>query len=208
MWTRPWEGADGEALRGVGRFESAHFDPLAWRDRYPYRPFARTDAADGFWASKIILRFTEPQLRAAVEEGHYQDPRAVDYIVRVLIERARKTAYAWFAQTSPLDNFKVTNEGTLCFDDLMRVHFSGIAATRYDANIFDYGGRKIGSATTTSLDPHACLVVPLGGDRAEYTIVELAATRGGAALPPVRVHLAHDPNTHDLRVIGIRRSSP
>jgi hypothetical protein len=59
-----------------------------------------------------------------------------------------------------------------------------------------------------SPDAHACLTVPLGSDRAEYTIVELAAVRAGSALPAVRVHLAHDPVTHDLRVVGIRRGEP
>jgi len=207
-WTRPWEGADGEVLRGVGRFESAHYDPLAWRDRYPYRPFMRVDAADGFWAAKIIMRFTEPQLRAAVEEGHYKDPRAVDYLVRVLIERQRITALTYFSQLSPLDNFKVTNDATLCFDDLQRVYFSHVPATQYRATFYDYGGRKLNEAATSSNDPHACVTAPLGADHAEYTIVELSAIRDGTALPPVRVHLAHDPSTHDLRVIGIRRSQP
>jgi hypothetical protein len=208
VWTRPWEGADGETLRGVGRFESRHYDPLHWRDRYPYRPFTRVDAADGFWASKIILRFTEPQLRAAVEEGHYQDPRAVDYLVRVLIERQRKTALAWFSQLSPLDNFKVTNDAQLCFDDLLRVYFTRVPTTQYRAAFYDHAGRRLGEATTASTDAHACFTVPLGGDRAEYTIVELAAVRAGTALPAVRVHLAHDPATQDLRVIGIRRGDP
>ncbi|MFT3692952.1 MAG: hypothetical protein QM831_07415 [Kofleriaceae bacterium] len=206
FWTKPWEGADGALIRGVGRFESRHFQPLTWKDRYPYRPFDRIEPADAFWASKIILKFTEPQLRAAVEMGAYKDPRAVDYLTKTLYERARKTAYAWFGTLSPLDNFQLTDEGTLCFDDLMRVHFSGVPSTSYVAHVYNYDGREIGSSKIESLGPHACMIVPVGGDHEQYTIVEISANRGGDALSPVRVHLAQQAGA--LRVIGIRRSRP
>jgi hypothetical protein len=208
IWTRPWEGAGGPPLRGVGRFEHVHYDALLWQDRYPYVPFTRTDAADGFWASKLILRFTEAQLRAAVEEGHYKDPAAVDYLVRELIERQRKTAYQWFQRVSPLDKITMTDTGTLCFDDLMRANFVGVGATRYIARSFDYAGHSLASSASTSLGPHACLDVRLAPDHDQYSIIELAAERDGEELPAVHVHVAREPSTHLLRVIGIRRGEP
>ncbi|HEY0251244.1 MAG TPA: hypothetical protein VGC41_06935 [Kofleriaceae bacterium] len=206
LWEKPWEGADGAPLRGVGRFESRHYQPLTWRDRYPYYPFDRIQPADAFWAAKIILRFTEAQLRAAVETGHYNDPRAVDYLTKTLLERGRKTAYEWFGTLSPLDNFKITNDGTLCFDDLMRVNFRDTPPTTYVAHVYNYAGRALGETKIESLGPHACMIVPVGGEHDEYTIVEISANRGGDALTPVRVHLARQ--SDELRVIGIRRSRP
>ena len=56
LWQRPWEGIEVPAIRGVGRFESAHFDPLGWHDRYPYAPFRHVQDSDGFWAAKIVMR--------------------------------------------------------------------------------------------------------------------------------------------------------
>jgi len=208
IWTRPWEGAGAPPLRGVGRFEHVHYDALIWQDRYPYQPFDKTDEADGFWASKIILRFTEPQLRAAVEEGHYKDPAAVDYLVKELIQRQRKTAYQWFGLVSPLDHITVKDDGTMCFDDLMRVHFDGVGATRYVARSYDYGGHALATTSSTSLGPHACLAVKLASDHDAYTIVELAAERDGEELPAVHVHVARDLTSHEVRVIGIRRGQP
>jgi len=53
--------------------------------------------ADGFWAAKIVMRFSETQIRAAVEQGAYEDPRAIDYLTRTLLERQLATGRAWFS---------------------------------------------------------------------------------------------------------------
>ena len=207
-YTRPWEGAGGRVLRGVGRFEHEHYDALIWQDRYPYRPFDKTDADDGFWASKIIMRFTRAQLHAAVEDGHYKDPEAVEYLTEELVQRQRKTAYQWWSLVSPFDTFGVRGEEKLCFDDLMRVNFAGTPATKYISRSFDYVGHTLSSATSTSATPHVCIDFQAANDHDGYTIVELAAQRDGGELPAVRLHIARDPNTHELRVIGIRRGQP
>jgi hypothetical protein len=77
---------------GVGVFDSKDYDPGHWKPVTPsYLPLLAVDRFDAFWGAKIIMRFTEPQIRAAVSEGKLSDPKAVDYLVRVLIERQRKT---------------------------------------------------------------------------------------------------------------------
>jgi hypothetical protein len=203
LWRRPWEGADGPAIRGVGRFESAHFDPIGWHDRYPYAPFQHVQNGDGFWAAKIIMRFSEAQIRAAVEQGAYEDPRAVDYITRTLLERQRATGRAWFARVTPLDQIAVDDEGRISFDDLARVYFDDTPATSYVAEAYDYRGHALAwhaHTTSTRLPP-----LPLPTDHDGYTIVDVSAVRGGHTLPPVRIHIARDPQAHTPRVIGIRR---
>jgi hypothetical protein len=203
LWQRPWEGADGPAIRGVGRFESAHFDPFGWRDRYPYAPFRHVQDADGFWAAKIIMRFSGAQIRAAVEQGAYEDPRAADYITRTLVERQRATGRAWFSRVSPLDHITVDDGARVSFDDLARVYFDDTPATSYVARAYDYQGRALAwhaSTADTTLPP-----LPLPADHDGYTIIELSAVRAGHALPPVRIHIARDPQAHAPRVIGIRR---
>jgi hypothetical protein len=203
LWRRPWEGANGPAIRGVGRFESAHYDPLGWHDRYPYAPFRHVQNADGFWAAKILMRFSEAQIRAAVEQGGYEDPRAVDYITRTLVERQRITGRAWFARVSPLDNIRVDQHGRVSFDDLARVYFADTPATTYVAQAYDYRGRALSWQATT--DTTTLPTLPIFADHDGYTIVEVSAVRAGHALPPVRIHIARDPQDHTLRVIGIRR---
>jgi hypothetical protein len=203
LWQRPWEGADGPAIRGVGRFESAHFDPLEWRDRYPYAPFQHVQDGDGFWAAKILMRFTNAQIRAAVEQGAYEDPRAIEYLTRTLIERQQATGRAWFARVTPLDRIAVDDHGSVSFDDLARIYFADTPATTYVARAYDFRGHALdwrASTTNTRLPP-----LSLPADHDGYTIVEISAVRGGNVLPPVRIHLARDPQTHAPRVIGIRR---
>ena len=207
LWRRPWEGADSPAIRGVGRFESAHFNPFGWADRYPYPPFQHVDDADGFWAAKIVMKFTEVQIRAAVEQGAYQDPRAVDYLTRTLVERQRITGKAYFGRVSPLDAITIDDTATLSFDDLALVYFNDTPATRYVAQAYDYDGHAlawhadVAGAAHASLPP---LSLPTAHDG--YTIVEVRAVRAGRELPPVLIHIARDPQAHTPRVIGIKRS--
>ncbi|HEY1558123.1 MAG TPA: hypothetical protein VGF94_25005 [Kofleriaceae bacterium] len=204
LWRRPWEGIDVPAIRGVGRFESAHFDPLGWHDRYPYAPFRHVQSADGFWAAKIVMRFTEAQIRAAAEQGAYEDPRAVDYITRTLVERQRITGRAWFARVSPLDHIAIDAGARISFDDLARVYFRDTPATTYVADAYDYRGQPLAwhaDTASTTLPP-----LSLPADHDGYTIVEVHAVRAGHALPAVRIHIARDPQAHAPRVIGIRRS--
>lgn len=200
LWRRPWEGADGPKIKGVGRFESAHYSPLIWRDHYPFSPFFKLDAGDAFWAAKLILKFTEPQIRAAVEEGKYSDPKAVDYIVQTLIERQRQTAYDYFRGMTPLDEFKLEGE-MLCFADLLPAYFEDTPTTKYVATSYDGGGKRLGSVTVPMAGERTCVGVPMSA----YTIVELSAMRGDATMPPIRVHLAKS-GSEAPRVIGIRRA--
>jgi hypothetical protein len=207
LWRRPWEGLDTPKISGVGRFESAHFDPLGWRDRYPYTPFRHVQNADGFWAAKIIMRFTGAQIRAAVEEGQYEDPRAVDYITRTLVERQRTTGRVWFARVSPLDRIAIDDQARVSFDDLALVYFADTPATRYIARAYDYRGHALAWYADVAGAPHAVLpALPQPPDHDGYTIIEVSAVRAGHALPPVRIHIARDPQAHTPRVIGIRRN--
>ena len=58
------------------------------------------------WGARIVAAFTdEGDIRSAVALGHYPDPRAVEYIVRTLIEltgpdRARVLPAGVAAQTT------------------------------------------------------------------------------------------------------------
>ena len=203
FWRRPWEGADGPSIRGVGRFESDRFGPDNWKPRYPYVPFARMDELDAYWGAKLVMRFSRALIRAAVVEGRFQDPRAVEYLVDTLLARQRKIGAYWFSRVNPLDHFAVQN-GSLCFDDLWLVYGYGGDAS-YQARAYDFDGRPTG--WTQSARPRACLTgIPAGRDHEGYVIVAITTTRNGRTQSPVLVHLAADPKTGALRIIGVRRT--
>ena len=215
-WKRPWEGREWpRQIRGVGVFEADSYHPGKWKPLSPtYFPFLDVDRFDGFWASKIIMRFTPRHIRAAVEQGRFSDPRAVEYITRVLIRRQRKTAAYWFARVAPLDGFAVESDARtarLCFDDLSLRHRlvrSSPAATRYTATVSDHAGRAARWRTSVhgGRDGRACLTdLPVSADRDGYTIVRIETARPGQDLPAVQVHMARHPGTRALRVIGLHR---
>ena len=216
LWKRPWEDRSWPDIPGVGMFETRTYDPGKWKANSPqYRPFLEADRFDNFWGSKILIRFTPAQLRAAVEQGRYSDRRAVDYIVRTLIERQRKTARYWFARVAPLDGFAVESDGggaRLCFEDLSLRHRlvrSAPTATRYRARAFDGEGRRLpwSVVATGTRSGRVCLprlATPApGADR--YTIIRIETSRPDQNLPGVLVHMARDPRRGVLRVIGLRR---
>jgi hypothetical protein len=213
LWKRPWEDAIAPPLRGIGIFDAHTYDPSRFRANSQYWPLEDADRFDGFWGAKIAIRFSNEQLARVVAEARYSDPRAAAYMLNTLVTRQRKTARYWFTQVSPLDHFVVealaasaTTAAKLCFDDLALTYRLESAASQYRIHSFDYAGRTLAPAqnlvAATSGRTCAEIALPTSADR--YTIVQLAAQRGGRAMPPVRVHFALGRDGR-LQIIGLRR---
>ncbi len=209
LWKRPWEGTPDPGIEGVAPFDAEHFHPGEWTPHWLWVPFLHADVYDMFWAAKIVMRFTPAQIRAAVRAGQYRDPRAVDYLTDVLIERQRKIGRYWFARVSPLDRFRVSGRADswqLCFDDLVAAYDldpAATARTRYVATAFDFDGDPLPWQISTVDTCVGELRPP--GHHDGYTIVRIAVERGDDALPPVDVHLQAEVGTGAPRVIGINR---
>ncbi len=208
LWRQPWEhAAHYPELPGVGFFDSETFTPSEWKPHYTWRPCQIADRWDRYWAAKTLLRLTPELIRAAVEEGRYSDPRAVAYLSKVLVERQRKIGRAYLQAVTPLDDFAVAEDApALCFRDLWLVHGLGQEPTRYSLTSFDQQGRRLGTRRATADNTgRSCVAVQTAEDGHGYTIVSIATRRGSDALPLVRVHLARNPATGTLRVIGLER---
>ncbi len=90
-----WEPSVDPEIVSVGFVESAVFDPGGWRPDYPNPAFDDRTVRDIRWGARILAGFTDEHIRAAVEAGRYSDPRAADYLVRVLIERRDQLIDHW-----------------------------------------------------------------------------------------------------------------
>ncbi len=112
-----WERADYPGLRAVGRIESDLFDPEKWKPNYPNPAFLHRRPDDEYWAAKIVLAFTDEDIRTLVETGEYADPRVVDYLASTLAERRDKIGQTYLTKVLPLDSFRV-DDGELHFEDL------------------------------------------------------------------------------------------
>jgi hypothetical protein len=124
LYERPWLSQQYETYRGTGRFSAAYFSPADWKPDYPNPAFDNMTRADAFWAAKIIMRFDDALLRAAVNEARFSDPRATELLVRVLRERRRRIGKEWIRSAPAMDNFRLRHEGGLHLEwDDLAVHY-------------------------------------------------------------------------------------
>lgn len=208
---RPWDGIAIPDLPGVGVLETERYDPGGFEERIPWGPFIEADRFDKFWGAKRLMRLTRAHIEAAVQAGQYSDPRSRRFVADALIARQRKTARYWFNRVNPLDNF-AAGDGSLCFDDLSRLHRLEPPAildnTDYTARGYNYDGAATGWSAIGRVGERGrvCLAgVAPSGSKDGYTIVAIETRRPGAKLGPVLVHLARPAGGGALRVIGVRR---
>ena len=103
---REWMKVDYPDYPSVGRYEADFFEPWKWKPQYPNPAFDRMDAADAFWAARIVASFTDDMIRAIVAEGRLSDPDAAAYLTDVIITRRNKVVHYWISRTNPLDHFE------------------------------------------------------------------------------------------------------
>jgi hypothetical protein len=117
LYVPKWARAGYPHFASVGNFEYEVFEPEEWKPNYPATIFDNRLPEDTFWAAKQVMWFTDDEIRAIVETGQYTDPKAVNWLVKCLIERRNKIGRTYFAKVLPLDRFRVENR-KLAFEDL------------------------------------------------------------------------------------------
>jgi len=123
--TPNWAQESFPRIRGLGRFGGDAFDADAWTADTHYVTWANRLPDDLYWGAKLVMSFTDEEIRAIVNTGGYSDPRTTLLISEALIKRRDKIGRAFFSHVLPLDNFRV-EDGRVVFDDLMEVYgFAG-----------------------------------------------------------------------------------
>jgi hypothetical protein len=117
FWSQDWERASYPKLKAVGRIDARTFDPERWKPNYPNPAFLSRLPGDEYWAAKIVMSFSDDDIRALIETGEYSDSRVVDYLASTLAQRRDKIAKAYYSKVLPLEKFRVEN-GQLLFEDL------------------------------------------------------------------------------------------
>lgn len=193
LWKRPWEDVYATEWPSVGAFTPAPFDPFAWREAYPFWPFAEMDLSDAYWGAKLVMRFDRPMLEAIVAEGKLSDSRAARYVVDTLLARRDAIGRAYFEAVSPLDDFELAN-GQLCMTDLSLRH--GFASSGFVEWL--RGSRAVASR---ALGADGRLCVPLPKTDA-YTVFRLRVRRGDTEHLPLELHFKGGENP---RILGLIR---
>ncbi len=149
FWEKPWQkrwrenGEKSHDSAAVGYFDNRNFKPGEYKIQLPYEAFKLVTRADGFWAAKQIMAFSDEDIRAMVSAGKLSSQDDAAYISSILIERRNLVAQYWFSQSAPLDDFQVQG-GKLTFKDLAVQHQFVKAEERvYSAALLDTKGKKI-----------------------------------------------------------------
>jgi hypothetical protein len=117
LWAPPWLTIDypNDLRPYVGLFEGDRFEPGAWKPEYPNTSFDNLRADDGFWAARIVSRFTDEAIRAVVAKARFREPRAADYVAATLIKRRDKVVRHWLTGINPIVDPALSPDGTLTF---------------------------------------------------------------------------------------------
>ena len=213
LWVRPWIRVDYPNYPSIGNFEAEFFQPEKWKPEYPNRAFDSLMEEDAFWAAKLVMAFTDDQLRAIVKTGQLSDARAEAYLTQTLIKRRDKLGRFWLNQTNPLDQFRVDGSD-LVFDNAAVRLLKGItAADSYQVQWHRFDNRKetqepVGAKLTAREQrleiPSTAFEGPSDG-AGHYALAEITiqSSQHPKWARPLRVYLRK--SGADVSVVGIER---
>ncbi len=208
IWDRPWRHVKYPNYPAIGRFEAEFFQPQLWKPEYPNPAFDRMLMDDAFWATRIVLRFTDEMIQAIVETGQLDDPAASDYLVQTLIKRRDKIIRYYLAQINPLDDFQLTGVPGLS----LRLGFKnlGLEAGLASASSYQYQWFRFNNQSQ-SVEPLAevrpsqepSLAVPQ--DNAAYLMVGISSPSSEQPEWEKKVEIFIRNNSQKPTIVGIER---
>ena len=203
LWVRPWIRVDYPDYPSIGNFEADFFQPEKWKPEYPNPAFDNMTEEDAFWAAKIVMSFTDEQLRAIVKTGQLSDARAEAYLAETIIKRRDKVGRFWLNQVNPLDQFRVDGNSLVFENAAVRLLSGTAAADSYQVQWHRFDNYKqtqepAGNKTTTK-EPR--LEIPSSAFEGPSDGV------GHYALAEITTHSSHHPNWARLLRIYLRKSA-
>lgn len=230
----PWWDIDPTPqYPSVGYFRADVFRPGDWVPTYPNPAFEKMTLRDAFWGAKIVMSFSDEDLRAIVDAAQMSNPEAEAHLLDILTARRDKIGRYWFDRINPLDRFRLkappdeeiasTASGgglgpawSLRFDDLAVT--GGLESA--DSSSYQYAirhnGRSLARRTveesTLSLAtrdgrPLVRVLNDQGAGSGHDRVVRVdlwTHRRGEERSQPVRVYV-HFPDDRAPRIAGIER---
>jgi len=217
LYVRPWEKLKENEYPSIGNYESSLFRPEKFKFLIPNPAFENMTDRDGYWGAKIVMSFTDEQIKSAVSSADYSDQDAADFLSRTIIERRDIVGRYWFSKVNPLDKFKVivdSSEGSfLGYSDLAidggLVHSDD---SYYKIVIRNHDGTRYSEVV---LENKTNFKLPMftGDDLStedpSIFLVEIRTRRGSSGLwsKKVLVYLAYNPELGEYKLLGIRRET-
>lgn len=105
----PWWDIDPTPqYPSVGYFRADVFRPGDWVPTYPNPAFEKMTLRDAFWGAKIVMGFSDEDLKAIVDAAQMSNPEAEAHLLDILTARRDKIGRYWFDRINPLDRFRLT----------------------------------------------------------------------------------------------------
>jgi len=101
----------------LGYYDNRYFEPARFKTVLPHNTLKDVTRADGFWAAKIMMTFSNSDIGAMVKAGRFSSPEDVNLLANRVAERRDLIGRYWFSITTPLDQFAWDGK-VLRFEDL------------------------------------------------------------------------------------------
>jgi hypothetical protein len=200
----PWENVEPTPWKSVGAFESQTFDPLTWKEVYPFEPIRRSRPADDYWAAKIVAQLTQEQLAALVQAAGYPEAGAADYVLKTLWERRQKVLAAFMREVTPVDALGVEGTTLRLQDNGKRL--AGSSPSGYDVRFCAADGRELQVAQlpapagdTVEVALPASVLQGANG----YLRVDVRSRWGESQAPSAAQFHLHVGSQQEARLIGV-----
>jgi hypothetical protein len=143
LYVQDWERLEYTPWKSVGAFESKIFRPEKWRETYPFTPVHQSRPADNYWAAKILGALKYEHIEMLVRGANYPEVEAADYVIKILMERQKKTVEYFLTQVSPVEPVNFRNEELHC-KDMAKILIGGdYINARYQIQFFDDSGKEV-----------------------------------------------------------------
>jgi hypothetical protein len=204
LYVTPDEKSTPLVFPEVGIFSANDFDPEEWEPSVHVMPFDNMTREDAFWATRIILSFSDKELLSLVKTAQYSNPKVTDYMYKTLLTRRQMVARQWLQDVNAISNFSVEtgSDGVaLKFDDLLIAqNMADKAEYRYEISGKAINGERRRERLTTSTSR-----IPLGQALSGETKVKIWTTRDHDFSIPVTVVVYNKPGG-SYEILRIDRS--
>lgn len=120
--TWPWQYAEPYKYPSIGYFESKLFEPNKFDPIFPNPAFEQLTLQDAYWGAKIVMAFSDDDLKALINSGYLSDQEAKKYLLKTLKERQEKIGRYWFGKINPLDYPYLKND-----ENIWKLHFEDLS---------------------------------------------------------------------------------
>jgi hypothetical protein len=195
----------------IGRIPADYkdWDPDTWMPRATNAAFRRADSDDKFWAARKVVAVTDDMIRAAINSGQFENPKAADLLVQALIDRRDAIGRRYLPAINPIVDPVLDATGNLTFANA--AVDAGVAKAPQSYQVIWYNfdnetgqNTRIGGTTGSGTSMSAPSGLP-GGSGA-YVHAEISATGSESPSWQVPVHAYFHRTGSGWKLVGFERT--